>query len=889
MAAAMVLLGWAFVQNQVSDFEERIMARESALVQIEKHALLIELTVHTSDAVLLANLTTLGWGQSAEPASSLQALVPVFWHFARERTVYHQVRFLNAEGREVIRVNRTESGIRVVPESELQSKKHRDYFQRTMKVPRDTVHISRFELNVEQGRVELPFRPVIRLASPVIGPGNQTVGIAVLNFMGARLLGRLRRASSASHGDFFMLNEQGYFLLGPGREHEWGFMLPGRKSRTMAALYPLAWPRIVREERGQFITPRGIFTFETIGLARENEKSGGGASRVDQSESWKIVTRVPLEAATPGWIPLFVRITAGLLLLLGAAMWLWAGNKVRREQAEGELRRSEARVRIISETVNDAVIMVDSSDQVQFWNPAAEKMFGYERQEIDGQPLHERLLPENQRDLARRGFEEFARTGQGTTVGRHFEFEALRKGGDLFPVEVGVASFNYDGQWYAVGTVRDLTRRKRDQEALSRSRESLAKAQEIARLGNWDLDLTRNRMSWSDEVFRIFGFQPGERPATYDTFLAAVHPDDRGMVGQALYQALESGRPYEMEYRVVAPDGAARHVHEQTEVVRDDSGNPVRMIGTIQDVSARKRTEDELKYRNLILATQQEMSPDGMLIVDFDNRIQNYNQRFMDLWGIPEKVLRTDDATPVLAFIKDRLDDPGPMNFPLVDGIEQAEAGEQSLEIRLLDGRTLECHTRALLDQDDTSWGRIWFFRDITQRKQMEEELRHLATTDPLTGVYNRRQFISLGEQEFRNARRYGRPLSFMMMDLDRFKNLNDSYGHAFGDRVLKEFCELCLGQLRDSDVLGRIGGEEFAVALASCDLALAETVAERIRLAVQKHEIRTETGTAVRFTVSLGVARLAANEDLAALMRRVDEALYEAKNTGRNRVVTAE
>ncbi len=179
---------------------------------------------------------------------------------------------------------------------------------------------------------------------------------------------------------------------------------------------------------------------------------------------------------------------------------------------------------------------------------------------------------------------------------------------------------------------------------------------------------------------------------------------------------------------------------------------------------------------------------------------------------------------------------------------------------------------------------------DITERKRLEEELKHEARTDPLTGSSNRRHFFTLAERAIRLSRRYQHPLSLLMLDIDHFKAVNDTYGHHAGDLVLQALVQACRQTLRDVDMLGRIGGEEFAVLLPETDAEHALQAAERLRQAVAAVEVPLEDGRAVRFTISLGVANLCdLDEDIDALLKRADGALYRAKEAGRTRVRTAE
>jgi diguanylate cyclase (GGDEF)-like protein/PAS domain S-box-containing protein len=177
---------------------------------------------------------------------------------------------------------------------------------------------------------------------------------------------------------------------------------------------------------------------------------------------------------------------------------------------------------------------------------------------------------------------------------------------------------------------------------------------------------------------------------------------------------------------------------------------------------------------------------------------------------------------------------------------------------------------------------------DVSQRKEMEAELFRQASTDALTGISNRRYFHNQAEQELRRARRFARDMTVMMIDIDNFKLINDTYGHATGDAVIQGVVKRSLESLRQSDSLGRIGGEEFAVLLPETSIAAAHDVAERLRAHIQDKPIIAEHN-AIACTASIGIAQLSAQDGtIDDLLKRADTALYAAKNNGRNRVELA-
>jgi diguanylate cyclase (GGDEF)-like protein len=205
------------------------------------------------------------------------------------------------------------------------------------------------------------------------------------------------------------------------------------------------------------------------------------------------------------------------------------------------------------------------------------------------------------------------------------------------------------------------------------------------------------------------------------------------------------------------------------------------------------------------------------------------------------------------------------------------------MDIPMADGRVLRSQLATLPDG-----GRMLIFSDVTDIVRNAEEMKRLATIDGMTGIYNRRHFLALADHEWKRAQRYRRPVSFLMIDVDHFKQINDSFGHEAGDRMIVHLANMAGACKRDSDVLARIGGEEFALLLPETTLDQAKTLAERLRRHVLNHPLSGVT-PAISATVSIGVAAQDAQmRDISDLMKAADQALYSAKRAGRNRVVSS-
>jgi diguanylate cyclase (GGDEF)-like protein len=176
--------------------------------------------------------------------------------------------------------------------------------------------------------------------------------------------------------------------------------------------------------------------------------------------------------------------------------------------------------------------------------------------------------------------------------------------------------------------------------------------------------------------------------------------------------------------------------------------------------------------------------------------------------------------------------------------------------------------------------------RDITQRKRLEKDLQHQAHFDHLTGLANRRYFLNQGRSELARIGRYGGALSLIMFDIDHFKRINDTYGHDIGDLVLQKIATISRKTMRKSDIIGRIGGEEFVVLLPHADKQRAMRAAERLRAAIAKGQVQPQGGSPLHFTASFGVITTNdKSQNINELLIQVDAAMYRAKQSGRNRV----
>jgi PAS domain S-box-containing protein/putative nucleotidyltransferase with HDIG domain len=307
-----------------------------------------------------------------------------------------------------------------------------------------------------------------------------------------------------------------------------------------------------------------------------------------------------------------------------------AEDHAKRTEAEGELKRSEERLKIIFEFAPDALYLNDLKGNFVDGNKAAEELTGYKREELIRKSfLRLKLLSSDQIPKA-------AAILARNVLGKHTgpdEFVLNRKDGTNVIVEIRTHPIKVDGQSLVLAIAHDITERKKAEEEMRRTQESLAEAQRIGRMGNWDLDLVKNEFRWSDEIYRIFGLKPQEFGVTYEAFLALVHPDERELVDVSYKNAVKNKNHYDIIHRIVRPDGEVRYVQEKSDNIYDEMGKAIRSIGTVQDITERKRAEDELKesFKKLRKALEGIIQATSTMVEVKDPYTAGHQRRVTDL------------------------------------------------------------------------------------------------------------------------------------------------------------------------------------------------------------------------------------------------------------------
>lgn len=425
------------------------------------------------------------------------------------------------------------------------------------------------------------------------------------------------------------------------------------------------------------------------------------------------------------------------------------------------------------------------------------------------------------------------------------------------------------------GTLQDITERMQTEQNLRRSESRLQLSQRIARMGSWRWQLEDDEVWWSDYMYELFAIPHGTKALTLLELEPFVHPADRDEVSRAM-KALREGGVGEFECRVNDAQGVDKYLYSFVIPRRDDDGEFVGVDGILMDISERKRLEERQRLSNTIF----ECSSEGMMVTDEKVRIVAVNPAFSTISGYSEQEVLGENPSVLSS---------GEQDKEFYKQLWHALKTQGHWQGEIWNRRKNGTHypqwltISAVTDRDGKAVNYIGAFTDISRIKESERRLNYLAHHDPLTDLPNRLLFTTRLEHSLQQMRRRGEGGALLFVDLDNFKQINDSLGHAAGDEVLQVIASRLKGAVRGNDTVARLGGDEFAVVL--------ESASERDAIAEVADKLLALIGGPVKFDNhqlvlggSIGISIYPTDgESVAELLKNADAAMYQAKENGRN------
>ncbi len=423
--------------------------------------------------------------------------------------------------------------------------------------------------------------------------------------------------------------------------------------------------------------------------------------------------------------------------------------------------------------------------------------------------------------------------------------------------------------------------------ALKRSEERFNLAVTGSNDGIWDWNVRTNEMYYSSRFNELLGYPADHLENTPSAFVSRLHPEDREATVAAVEAHLSQDRPYDVEYRLKARSGEYRWFRARGRSVRDAAGKAVRMAGSITDVTDRKSAEAELFTEKERAQVTLQSIGDAVIATDTNGLVEYVNPAAEVLlgWKIAEV-----EGLPSRSFVKlinehTRQPTLDPVEMVLNEG-RAVELGTMILLVQR-DGSEIPVDETAapIRDRSGQIIGVVLVFRDVSRERQYAAKLSYQASHDALTGLINRREFEVRLIRALTSAAEQRRHHAVMYLDLDQFKVVNDTCGHAAGDELMRQTSTLLQRRLREGDTLARLGGDEFGVLLENCHLEHGPRLAEELRRTVAEFPF-TWQSRSVSIGVSIGVVSIVDGAfTLAEVLSAADAACYMAKEKGRNRV----
>ena len=443
-----------------------------------------------------------------------------------------------------------------------------------------------------------------------------------------------------------------------------------------------------------------------------------------------------------------------------------------------------------------------------------------------------------------------------------------------------------------IGTHTDITARKEAESAILALNQRLQLAIEAAGVGVFEYDFASQRYNWDDRLHRLYDMPPDSYDGSRQAWLDRIHPDDVAAITREYDRAMREGTLFDMEFRLWdRRSGRIRHIHSLARVIRDEAGAPIRTVGMDWDVTEHKELVEALFEEKERLRITLHSIGDAVISTDAHARItfMNPGAEEMTGWPGPDAVGRR--LSEVFRIVD------GATGEPLADPVETCLSrmrpyylSEGAVLLRR-DGerRSVRDSAAPVRTASGEIIGAVLVFQDVTKARILQQALEHSANHDSLTGLPNRSAFEREIRLSLEQARKSQHRHVLCFVDLDRFKIVNDSAGHAAGDALLREVANLMRRVCRTEDVPARLGGDEFALLLRDCSIVEGEAIAQRFLRGLAQLRFAWD-GRTYQIGASVGLTRIDAEAPRQdELMSQADIACYTAKTSGRNQLAVYE
>lgn len=575
------------------------------------------------------------------------------------------------------------------------------------------------------------------------------------------------------------------------------------------------------------------------------------------------------------WLPF-------LMILLPANMMTMVMYAFRAERKH--ISESESRFRNAMEYSAIGMALVGTEGQWLQANKALCQFLGYSQEELRALTFQQLTWPEDlNNDL-----EQLGMLVRGEINSYSMEKRYYTRAGDVVWALLAVSLVRHsdDTPLYFIALVEDINDLKHTEWMNKRLMERITLANEAGGIGIWEWELQPDVISWDKRMFDLYEVPLHIKPS-WQVWYECVVPEDREHAENVIRDSLAARIPFKLEFRIAVRDGV-RHIRSLANRVLNKDGEVERLLGINLDMTEVKQLNEALYQEKERLHITLDSIGEAVICIDVD-----MNVTFMN--PVAEKMSgwQQDDAIgiPLLTVLRITFGDNGPLMENIYSADMSRTAIEQEVVLHCRNGSSydIQYSITPLSTLDGGSIGSVLVIQDVTESRKMLRQLSYSASHDDLTHLANRVSFENHLKQLLQAVHNTHQRHVLVFIDLDRFKAVNDSAGHAAGDALLRELASLMLSMLRTSDVLARLGGDEFGLLLPDCNIESARFISGRIISAINEYQFRWE-GRLHRIGASAGITLIDEKNHVATeVMSQADIACYAAKNSGRGRVCVYE
>ena len=575
------------------------------------------------------------------------------------------------------------------------------------------------------------------------------------------------------------------------------------------------------------------------------------------------------------WLPF-------IMMLLPANIMTMVMYAFRTERKH--ITESEARFRNAMEYSAIGMALVGTQGQWLQANKALCKFLGYSQEELRSLTFQQLTWPEDlNTDL-----EQLEMLVRGDINSYSMEKRYYTRNGDVVWALLAVSLVRHaDGTpLYFISQIEDINDLKQTEWVNKRLMERITLANEAGGIGIWEWELEPDIISWDKRMFELYEVPPHVKP-TWQLWYDCVVDEDRAQTEQTVRDSLVARVAFKLEFRIHVKDGV-RHIRTLANRVLNKNGEVERLLGINMDMTEVKELNDALFQEKERLHITLDSIGEAVLCTDVNMNITFMNPVAEKMSGWPQEHAMTQ---PLLSVLRITFGDNGPAMENIHSGDMSRSAIEQDVVLHCRNGGSYDIHysITPLSTLEGQNIGFVLVIQDVTESRKMLRQLSYSASHDALTHLSNRVSFENHLKRLLQTVQETHQRHALVYVDLDRFKAVNDSAGHAAGDALLREISSLMLSMLRTTDILARLGGDEFGLLLPDCNLESARYISGRLIHAINDYHFMWE-GRLHRIGASAGITLIDENNYQASeVMSQADIACYSSKNSGRGVVTVYE